>query len=254
MAHNTPEALPGAGESLLRKVREEFSNWAFYAIGIAIGMWLAVAVCWLTLGITSSSHPWPVTIVAAVMTIILAFSYRKRFHSVTSSMQGARGERKVADILHELGKGGYVAVHDIEFTRDDRSWNVDHVLVGPVGVCVIETKAVRNKKISFDGSRILENGFAPARDPISQVRRNARDLRRIVHDEVDSSIPVHPIVLYTESFVEAHGDSEVAVLNAKQLFNWLREQESTNAEHLPARTVGTIFGILVEQARRRVVL
>lgn len=50
--------------------------------------------------------------------------------------QGAEGERATAKALRPLTKRGWVLVHDIQ-----TEWgNIDHVLVGPPGVFMLETK------------------------------------------------------------------------------------------------------------------
>ncbi len=57
-------------------------------------------------------------------------------------MQGAEGERRVGVHLNSL-TDEYVVFHDFQ-TRDSSSelvpWNVDHIVVGPTGVFVVETK------------------------------------------------------------------------------------------------------------------
>jgi hypothetical protein len=50
---------------------------------------------------------------------------------------GAEGERKTAKALRTLTRGGWVLVNDIPWR--DRG-NIDHVLIGPAGVFVLETK------------------------------------------------------------------------------------------------------------------
>lgn len=50
--------------------------------------------------------------------------------------EGAEGERSTAKALKPLLKAGWVVVHDIQTGKA----NVDHVLVGPPGVFVLETK------------------------------------------------------------------------------------------------------------------
>jgi hypothetical protein len=50
--------------------------------------------------------------------------------------QGAEGERATARALRPLTKSGWVLINDVQRDRG----NIDHVLVGPAGVFVLETK------------------------------------------------------------------------------------------------------------------
>lgn len=62
---------------------------------------------------------------------------------------GLRGEQAVAEFLSASSviAAGYRAFHDVP---GDGPWNVDHVVVGPGGVVVIETKT-RSKRPGRDG-------------------------------------------------------------------------------------------------------
>jgi hypothetical protein len=57
--------------------------------------------------------------------------------------RGAAGERRTASHLDELAADGYVVLHD-RLIPGARA-NIDHIAIGPAGVFVIETKALRGK-------------------------------------------------------------------------------------------------------------
>lgn len=52
---------------------------------------------------------------------------------------GADGEEQVADALTGLEQLGWVVLHDVAWPGRPRA-NLDHVLVGPGGVLVVDTK------------------------------------------------------------------------------------------------------------------
>ena len=54
---------------------------------------------------------------------------------------GAAGERATARALEGVEREGYTVLHDVRLRG--RRWNLDHVLLGPAGVVVIETKQWR---------------------------------------------------------------------------------------------------------------
>ena len=62
---------------------------------------------------------------------------------------GYQGERYVAEELNRLMAFGYQAFHDVPFDNG----NMDHVLVGPTGVFVIETKTPRKPAVPEGGEK-----------------------------------------------------------------------------------------------------
>ena len=80
---------------------------------------------------------WPAAVAAFVPLFVLgrAASVGGRLDSVRLQ-RGIVGEERVASLLDGLQPKGFRVIHDLEFGRG----NADHVLVGPTGVFVIETK------------------------------------------------------------------------------------------------------------------
>jgi hypothetical protein len=87
--------------------------------------------------------------------------------------RGARGEKRTAEELAKL-PDDYVVFHDFAFRRNEHEWhdwNLDHIVIGPTGVFVLETK-------NTSPARILPVSVDwRTRKAVKQVRRNACDLR-----------------------------------------------------------------------------
>jgi hypothetical protein len=63
---------------------------------------------------------------------------------------GARGERRTARILARLERDGFVAFHDLAVPGSPA--NIDHLVIGPTGVFVIDSKLYRGAvRIGLDG-------------------------------------------------------------------------------------------------------
>jgi Nuclease-related domain len=63
---------------------------------------------------------------------------------------GAKGERRTARILARLRRDGFVAFHDLAVPGSPA--NVDHLVIGPTGVFVIDSKLYRGTvRVGFDG-------------------------------------------------------------------------------------------------------
>jgi hypothetical protein len=128
----------------------------------------------------------------------------------------------VGEELSRLISLGFEVYHDVPFD----GFNMDHVLVGPRGVFIVETKTRRkprnetgNKqyKVQFDGQRLL---WPKGHDThgIEQSRRNAKTLAEWLGSASGESISVVPILTLPGWMVErmAPGNG-LHVVNPKEI-------------------------------------
>lgn len=99
--------------------------------------------------------------------------------------RGAAGERATAEILGRLPARRWVVLHDLALPG--RRANVDHLVIGPTGVWVVDTKAYRARMESRWG-RVLVGGV-----PLSTaaVRWEARVVSDVLGVEATPVIAVH---------------------------------------------------------------
>lgn len=158
---------------------------------------------------------------------------------IRCSRLGMRGEQAVAESLydHSVVAAGYRAFHDVP---GDGAWNIDHVVVGPGGVFVIETKTRSRRKSTngqpehvavFDGQNLRfpwGNDFRAA----EQVQRNAEWVRRFIASSCHKDAAVQPIIVIPGWFVQTLADDyPVQVMNAKYLRGFLtRRPEVLNKQ------------------------
>jgi hypothetical protein len=77
----------------------------------------------------------------AGLAVAALMGWRLRFRPSTQArvwQRGAKGERHTARLLDRLGREGYVVFHDLALP--DSPANLDHVVLGPSGVFVIDSK------------------------------------------------------------------------------------------------------------------
>jgi nuclease-like protein len=111
-----------------------------------------------------------------------------------SLRRGIEGEQRVAELLAELEPNGYRAIHDLDIGRG----NADHVLVGPAGVFVIETKDWGGRFYPVHG-RLMFNERA-ANEVVGQVRAAAVAVsRRLEHAGIEAR--VLPLIVSTRASV-----------------------------------------------------
>ncbi|MBU4556294.1 MAG: NERD domain-containing protein [Actinobacteria bacterium] len=152
------------------------------------------------------SARWGAVGVVVVMTIILGACWWKRadladaigfMREGRNWVKGASGEYRVHKALCELSDE-YIVFHDYHPRgRDGRpaAWNVDHIVVGPSGVFVLDAKNYSPKTVSaaLEGTCFARN--------VDQVQRNALELK----DKLGlwsggdlAGVFVVPVVVYTQ--------------------------------------------------------
>jgi len=177
----------------------------------------------------------------ALLCLIRGFSLTSKFGDELRNWRfGLRGEQAVAEKLAapEVAAAGYLTFNDVP---GDKEWNIDHVVVGPGGVFVLETKARARRKASrnqeehmvlFDG-RTLRFPWCDDAKAVSQVEWNAQWVAKFIADFAPKDIMVQPVVVVPGWWVESLGNYPVKAMNAKYLVGYLtRSDRRFTAEQL----------------------
>ena len=137
------------------------------------------------------------------------------------------GERVVGEELNQLLAQGFRVFHDIPF----ENFNIDHVIVGPPGVFIVETKTRRKPSdikgqpratVVFDGAR-LEFPKWTETAAIDQARRNARTAEQWLTKATGEPVTACAILTYPGWWVERKAVSDVNVLNPAEIKYSFRE-------------------------------
>ncbi|MEO5963011.1 MAG: nuclease-related domain-containing protein [Thermomonas sp.] len=134
--------------------------------------------------------------------------------------QGMLAEIAVAQQLDRLQAQGCLVVHDIPAG----TFNIDHVVIGPSAVFMVETKSRLKKgdgkasaNVTYDGTALQFPGWRETK-PLEQARAQARWLAEYLRGETGEATPVIPVVCLPGWFVTLGKDahrSDVRVLNPK---------------------------------------
>ena len=133
-----------------------------------------------------------------------------------SETLGRRGERRVASYLEDLPCEVYRVYNDLLIRNGRYTTQVDHLIISPYGVFVIETKNVHGKVYGSSNAEFWKQylpdvgyrryGFTQEhrlRNPLWQNAGHVRTLRRLVFG---NDVPVHGIVAFpgeTDVYVTA---------------------------------------------------
>lgn len=132
---------------------------------------------------------------------------------------GAEGERQTAKALRSLTRRGWMLVNDIQAERG----NIDHILVGPAGVFLLETKklggivSVERGALSVRWREDPDDGYE-ARQIGPRARALAAQLAERVKESGLPNIWVQPIVVLWSDFPQGSIQSDgVAWVGGKRL-------------------------------------
>lgn len=245
--------LPNPGDSLrgelLKIVLVRAGVW-----GIAAGIACVLAgLEWMRWYWALPPAPAQASIMATVMVVVAVVVWRNTDRRAQRFHLGIDGELVVGQMLERLRRDGYEIFHDLV----EDGYNIDHVLIGPPGIFVIETKmhskpSETGGKITFDGRQILINGHQPDRDPVAQVLANAARIGEIVGGATQRVPFIRGVILYPEWWVDpSPKGAAVWVLNPKALPKFL-ENEPRRLSGAEIASLGATLGAYLRgRASRR---
>lgn len=110
--------------------RREQRVWALIALVFLVALCLVVSI---SFGVRSAL----VALVGLIVILELGGLARHEIGPAGTWLRGARSEEAVGEALAGLGRDGYTVLHDI---RQEFEGNIDHLVSGPSGVYMVETK------------------------------------------------------------------------------------------------------------------
>lgn len=136
---------------------------------------------------------------------------------------GLRAERAVGEELNQLMLDGCRVFHDYPANG---TRTIDHVVVAPSGVYVIETWVQRKRgssegeetsEVIFDGKSLRFPGLTTTA-PIQESRRCAAELAAQLTSALGEAVEVRPMLTMPGWWIKDRSTSDVAVLNPKDIW------------------------------------
>src|SRR6266567_2650935 len=159
-----------------------------------------------------------------------------RFARTLTWRRGARGERRSARALRKLARAGWTVLHDVAVPGSRA--NGDHLLIGPPGVFLIDSKAWHGHITQAVDGSAWHNGH-PLDQTIATVRWEAQQLAQAIGAPVLPMLCVHDTrIPWDEVYVD-----NVPVLTRGRLLALLRT--------LPAHMDQDGVMLLAEHARHQ---
>ncbi|MFY7069010.1 nuclease-related domain-containing protein [Nocardiopsis changdeensis] len=147
--------------------------------GLALGLAGGVALGWgvgLALGL--------------VLALAVGLALRARGRA-SYWRRGALGERRTGRRLDRLRRRGCVVLHDLAVPGSRA--NIDHVVIGPFGVGVVDSKQ-RRGHVRFDGRGHLRIGNTGAPLLVKSVKWESGKVDSVLSVELGRRVPVLPVL------------------------------------------------------------
>lgn len=158
------------------------------------------------------------------LTLVLLLKGEKKMGQF---LKGAEGEERMARILSLL-PASYAVFHGLPSKTSGGGHDFDHVVVGPTGVYIIETKNWSGS-VKLEGEELLYRNDAetgsmsamkrPDRPPLDQVRHSGRLLEAFLESAKLPEVTVQPVLCFASNVFSggASGVGGVVVCNADRL-------------------------------------
>ncbi len=207
--------MPGEIYARKRSKKERNNGRFFFFVGLIL-LFVGLPLGGPFIGFILALIPWVIS--------AQYFSYSNIWHL------GAAGEEKVAQVLESLGNS-YHVIHD--FRLPGQRGNFDHIVMGPNGIFLIETKnhkgtikcngdEWRQEKVGQLGT--IYDGVL--RNPSLQVKGNAALFSDFIKQRLKKNIWVNPIIVFTNEEAELYlNDPTVPVFRPEKLCEFIRNHQ-----------------------------
>ena len=167
------------------------------------------------------AEPVAYSLLAAIVLIYAGVRMLRLWPHLRDLKAARDAENDIGQFVDSLRQRGYRIFYDVV----GNGFNLDHVLIGPAGIFILETKTPgkANGPVVFDGEKIRVNGGEPERHTILQARKHANWVRGLLAECTGHDFEVRPVLMYAERSVEWTGrkNRTIWVVNPKWLTSFL---------------------------------
>lgn len=134
----------------------------------------------------------PLALIGAATAGGFLASWQHRHGTAATWRKGARGEVKTARILRRLNRRGYLVLHDRALPSGNA--NLDHLVVGPTGVWVIDTKNWNKNRLIKGQGRRLKVGRVSGRTVTGSAAYERDRVARALTAHLRYPVTVHAVL------------------------------------------------------------
>ena len=149
-------------------------------------------------------------LIAILILIVVATAYLKR-----PETRGKRGENKVKWIIGETIENEQYVINDLIVSNNGQTSPIDHVVINPRGVFVIETKNYSGEIYGNENQRewtqVLVYGKVKNKlyNPLKQNATHVYNVRKII-----GNLPIHSLVVFVQNNTQFINANNVIALSS----------------------------------------
>lgn len=160
-------------------------------------------------------------------------------------IKGSIGERRVKKQLKKLPSESYKVLHDLMIVNNDKSSQIDHLVISPYGLFVIETKTftgwIHGSERAEQWTQTIYKSKKKFRNPIRQNWGHVLALKELLN--VEDNRMFIPIIVFA-------GDAELKNINTRTDVIYDFELYQTILKHsdtiLSEKEVENIYSVITE--------
>jgi hypothetical protein len=224
----------GAGRGARKKYRETHNRWQKRVFRRPRSIYVILAAPIIALRLIAPANIW-LWLVEVALCVILG-AYIAFVESPPARIEnwrtGFEGERRTARALAPLRRRGYLLLHDLPDRRigeQYRNGNIDHVVVSPAGVFLLDSKwlggdaSIRRGTVHVQMRDDEEDAY-----DLPKLACWMRSLAVRLQEDISQQTGVRfvqPVVVFWNRFEAERVVSEkVVFVHGKHLVDWLQEQ------------------------------
>ncbi|MBI4825681.1 MAG: NERD domain-containing protein [Nitrospirae bacterium] len=189
---------------------------------------MSVAFCGFVVGYNISNHEYlPISIVLAMFSIGLSIYVYRKIDAMEKERiayrKGFDGESKVADVINNF-PDDYHAIHDLSTSFG----NLDHVVVGPSGVYIIDTKNWRGVVKADGNGELLLNEKPVDKPAVRNLLRTVMSVKAKADTLSNLNPFIQPVMAFTSAYVEAKWGTtkNVHCITDDKLYDYIVENKN----------------------------
>ena len=221
-----------AGESSKRKYNTLTRSWrrrnwrVFLAIGCVCGT--------LLLGSLFASRllpnfAWTLGLVGGAAAAFFLIAWLSPPGWVENWQLGSWGEQATAKALGDLAHEGWMVLHDLPAGRG----NVDHIVIGPGGVFLLDSKRLSGSVLVRDGVVTVRRPDDPDLTYQHTGAVHLLHLARQTHDRILAATRINtwvaPVMVLWADFPQGEAEDRCAYVHGDRIAEWLRSKPQTIA-------------------------
>ncbi|NMC67630.1 MAG: NERD domain-containing protein [Spirochaetales bacterium] len=178
-------------------------------------------------------------IIGLILAVAGFIIFYKGYNEGYSWIKGDKGEKIVSLYLEDL-PSGYFVFNDVNIPNG--KGNIDHLVIGPTGIFLIETKNYSGFfKIDGDNWSIGNSNRKLKKNPGTQVKLNALDLSKFLNKKLGKKFWVYGVVtLLNNNFKLIKKPNRYYVVGAGNLTKFILKFQNK----IDKKTVNNIFNLI----------